>query len=122
MNCNQIAGSLYPGPMDGVYRTREVPVHTTSSYMGNNAYTVAYRTLGYSRHPAATNQGQSFRGYSCNTVFNQTKDYPHAPVFYRMATQSSFYHHHQVHRQLDKQATSPREPITDITSIPVASF
>ncbi|XP_027012336.2 protocadherin-8-like [Tachysurus fulvidraco] len=118
------SGSLYPGPMDGagVYRTREVPIHTTSSYTGNNAYTVAYRTLGYSRHPAAANQGQSFRGYSCNTVFNQTKDYPHAPVFYRMATQSSFYNHHQVHRQLDKQATSPREPITDITSIPVASF
>ncbi|TSK17836.1 Protocadherin-8 [Bagarius yarrelli] len=115
---------LYTGPIDGagVYRTREVPTHTTRTHMANNGYTVAYRTLGYGRHPTTRNQGPSFRGYSYNTVCHQTKDYPHAPVFHRMETQPPFYYQHQVHRQLDKPAASPREPITDITSLPVASF
>ncbi|KAG7315763.1 hypothetical protein KOW79_020629 [Hemibagrus wyckioides] len=120
----RVSSSLYTGPVDGagVYRTREVPTHTSSTHVGNNGYTVAYRTLGYGCHPAATNQGPSFRGYGCNPVFSQTKDYPHAPVFHRMGTQPSFYYQHQVHRQLNEQAASPREPITDIISIPTASF
>lgn len=106
----------------GVCRTGEVPTHNTSTHVDNSGYTVAYRTLGYGRHPAAANQGPSFRDYSCNTVFSQTKDYPHAPVFHRMGTQPSYYYQHHVHRQLDKQAASPREQVTDIISMPVASF
>ncbi|XP_026788164.2 protocadherin-8 [Pangasianodon hypophthalmus] len=118
------SSSLYTAPMDGAgaCRTREIPTHTTSTHVGNSGYTVAYRTLGYGRHPAAANQGPSFRDYSYNAVFSQTKDYPHVPVFHRMGTQPQYYYQHHVHRQLDKQAVPPREPITDIISMPVASF
>ncbi|XP_062866727.1 protocadherin-8 [Trichomycterus rosablanca] len=114
--------SLYPGLTDGACRTREIPVHTTSTHIGNGRYTVAYRTPAYGHHHPAINQAPSMRDYSYNTVLLRAPGYPQPPMFHKMGTLPPNYYQHSAHGQLHKQTVPNREPIPDVIATPVASF
>ncbi|KAL6481520.1 hypothetical protein MHYP_G00096000 [Metynnis hypsauchen] len=116
--------SFHPGPKDGAYRTREIPTHATSTHLRNGGYTIAYRTPAYGHHQAAMHQVPSWRDYSYNPVLPRASENPPGSVCQRMGTLPSplYYYQHNVQTQVNRQAASTTELMTDMIATPVTSF